>query len=58
MTFLNEWFAVDMVKNQDGVVVGAIALCMETGEVVHISSKATVVAQAEPVVFMRLRPMR
>ena len=43
-TFLNEWFAVDMVKNQDGVVVGVIALCMETGEVVHISSKATVVA--------------
>ena len=24
-TFLNEWFAVDMVKNQDGVVVGVIA---------------------------------
>ena len=43
-TVLNEWFAVDMVKNQDGVVVGVIALCMETGEVVHISSKATVVA--------------
>ena len=43
-TFLNEWFAVDMVKNQDGVVVGVIALCMETGEVVHISSKATVIA--------------
>ena len=43
-TFLNEWFAVDMVKNQDGVVVGVIALCMESGEVVHISSKATVVA--------------
>ena len=43
-TLLNEWFAVDMVKNQDGVVVGVIALCMETGEVVHISSKATVVA--------------
>lgn len=43
-TFLNEWFAVDMVKNQDGVIVGVIALCMETGEVVHISSKATVVA--------------
>ena len=43
-TFLNEWFAVDMVKNQDGIFVGVIALCMETGEVVHISSKATVVA--------------
>ena len=43
-TFLNEWFAIDMVKNQDGVVVGVIALCIETGEVVHVSSRATVVA--------------
>ena len=25
-TFLNEWFAVDLVKNQDGVVVGVVAM--------------------------------
>ena len=43
-TFLNEWFAVDMVKNQDGVIVGVIAICIETGELVHVSSRATVVA--------------
>jgi succinate dehydrogenase / fumarate reductase flavoprotein subunit len=43
-TFLNEWFAVDLVKNQDGAVVGCIAICMETGEVVNIQSKATVLA--------------
>jgi succinate dehydrogenase / fumarate reductase flavoprotein subunit len=43
-TFLNEWFAIDMVKNQDGVIVGVIALCIETGEVVHVTSRATVVA--------------
>ena len=43
-TFLNEWFAVDLVKNQDGVIVGVIAICIETGEVVHVSSKATVLA--------------
>ena len=43
-TFLNEWFAVDIVKNQDGVVVGVTAICMETGELVFVSSRATVFA--------------
>lgn len=42
--FLNEWFAVDLVKNQDGAVVGVIAIEIETGEVVYIKSKATVLA--------------
>src|SRR5690554_5605860 len=43
-TFLNEWYAVDLVKNQDGAVVGIIAICLETGETVYIRSKATVLA--------------
>ena len=43
-TFLSEWFAVDLVRNVDGVVVGVIAIQMETGEVVYIKSKATVFA--------------
>ncbi|MEE2782084.1 MAG: succinate dehydrogenase flavoprotein subunit [Pseudomonadota bacterium] len=43
-TFLNEWFAVDLVKNQDGVVFGVIAICMESGEVVFVSCRATVFA--------------
>ncbi|MFD2190525.1 succinate dehydrogenase flavoprotein subunit [Pistricoccus aurantiacus] len=43
-TFLNEWYAVDLVKNGKGDVVGCIAMCIETGEVVHIKSKATVLA--------------
>ena len=43
-TFLNEWFAVDLVVNQDGAVVGVIAICMESGETVYVSSKATVLA--------------
>ncbi|MGM0449849.1 MAG: succinate dehydrogenase flavoprotein subunit [Pseudomonadota bacterium] len=43
-TFLNEWYAVDLVKNQDGQVVGVIAIEIETGEVVYIKSKATVLA--------------
>ena len=42
--FLNEWYATDIVKNQDGAVVGVIAICMETGETVYIKSKATVFA--------------
>ncbi len=42
--FLNEWFAVDIVKNQDGAVVGVIAINMEDGETVYIRSKATVLA--------------
>ena len=42
--FFNEWYAVDLVKNQDGVVTGVIAICMESGEVVYVKSKATVFA--------------
>ncbi len=42
--FFNEWFATDLVKNQDGAVVGVIAICIETGETVHVKSKATVFA--------------
>jgi len=42
--FFNEWFATDLVKNQDGVVVGVIAICIETGETVYVKSKATVFA--------------
>jgi succinate dehydrogenase / fumarate reductase flavoprotein subunit len=42
--FFNEWFAVDLVKNQDGAIVGVTAICMETGETVFVKSKATVLA--------------
>ena len=42
--FFNEWFATDLVKNQDGTVVGVIAICIETGETVYVKSKATVFA--------------
>ena len=42
--FLNEWYATDLIKNQDQVVVGVIAICIETGEVVAINCKATVFA--------------
>ncbi|MDX5299378.1 MAG: succinate dehydrogenase flavoprotein subunit [Gammaproteobacteria bacterium] len=43
-TFLNEWYAVDLVKNQRDQVVGVIAICIETGETVYLKAKATVLA--------------
>lgn len=43
-TFLNEWFAVDLVRNQDSVVTGVIAICIDTGEVVYVKSRGTVLA--------------
>ncbi|MDT8428845.1 MAG: succinate dehydrogenase flavoprotein subunit [Pseudomonadales bacterium] len=42
--FFNEWYATDLVRNQDGIVVGVIAICIETGETVFVRSKATVFA--------------
>ncbi len=42
--FLNEWYAVDLVKNQDGAVVGVIAIDIESGETVYVKAKATVLA--------------
>jgi succinate dehydrogenase / fumarate reductase flavoprotein subunit len=43
-TFLNEWYAVDIVKNEDNAVVGVVAINIETGETVYVKSKATVFA--------------
>ena len=42
--FLNEWFAVELVKNQDGVVTGVVAIEIETGELVYVKANATVFA--------------
>lgn len=43
-TFLNEWYATDLVKNNEDAVVGVIAICIETGETVYLKAKATVIA--------------
>lgn len=43
-TFLSEWFAVDLVKNQDGNITGVVAICIETGQTVHIRAQATLLA--------------
>ncbi len=42
--FMNEWYAVDLVKNADNAVVGVIAINIEDGETVFVRSKATVLA--------------
>ncbi|QAX81988.1 succinate dehydrogenase flavoprotein subunit [Candidatus Pseudomonas adelgestsugas] len=43
-TFLNEYYAVDLVKNDNGVFVGVIAICIENGEITYIRAHATVLA--------------
>ncbi|WP_068545507.1 succinate dehydrogenase flavoprotein subunit [Thalassotalea crassostreae] len=40
----SEWYALDLVKNSDGNVVGCTAVCIETGEVVYFKARATVLA--------------
>ena len=40
----SEWYALDLVKNADGSVVGCTAVCIETGEVVYFKARATVLA--------------
>ena len=42
--FFNEWYAIDLVKNHKGAVVGCIALCIETGEMAFFHSRATILA--------------
>jgi succinate dehydrogenase / fumarate reductase flavoprotein subunit len=40
----SEWYALDLVKNSDGAVVGCTAICIETGEVNYFKARATVLA--------------
>jgi len=42
--FFVEWQALDLVRNQDGDVLGVIALEMETGDVMMLQAKTTVFA--------------
>ncbi|MGL4859467.1 MAG: succinate dehydrogenase flavoprotein subunit [Enterobacteriaceae bacterium] len=43
-TIFSEWYALDLVKNQDGTIVGCTALCIESGEMVYFKSRATILA--------------
>ena len=42
--FLVEWMALDLIRDADGDVVGVTALEMETGEVMILQAKATILA--------------
>jgi len=42
--FFVEWMALDLIRGQDGGVLGVIALEMETGEVMILQAKATLLA--------------
>ncbi len=42
--FFVEWMALDLVRNQAGDVLGVVAMEMETGEVVILQAKATLLA--------------
>ncbi|MBA3660478.1 MAG: succinate dehydrogenase flavoprotein subunit [Gammaproteobacteria bacterium] len=42
-TFFNEWFAIDLVNTPTGVA-GITAICIETGEVVFIQARVTILA--------------
>ncbi|MDY7548407.1 succinate dehydrogenase flavoprotein subunit [Glaciimonas sp. CA11.2] len=42
--FFVEWMAIDLVKDADGDVLGVLALEMETGEIMMLEAKTTVMA--------------
>jgi succinate dehydrogenase / fumarate reductase flavoprotein subunit len=42
--FFVEWMALDLIRDADGDVLGVVALEMETGEVMILQSKATLLA--------------
>ncbi len=43
-TFYNEWFALDLVKSADGGIAGVTAICIETGEVIFVHTRAVILA--------------
>ncbi|NVK23144.1 MAG: succinate dehydrogenase flavoprotein subunit [Kangiellaceae bacterium] len=42
--FFNEWYAMDLVRNEEGDVCGVTAMSIETGEIALFKSRATVFA--------------
>tara|TARA_Y200000002_G_scaffold375628_2_gene378251 strand:+ start:2686 stop:4452 length:1767 start_codon:yes stop_codon:yes gene_type:complete len=42
--FLNEWYAIDLVKSKSGRVSGVVALDMHSGELHFLNAKVTVLA--------------
>ncbi|WP_331828240.1 succinate dehydrogenase flavoprotein subunit [Candidatus Blochmannia sp. SNP] len=43
-TIFSEWYALDLVQNQDGRILGCTAFSIETGELVYFKARATVLA--------------
>lgn len=43
-TIFSEWYALDLVKNQDGRILGCVAFSIETGELIYFKARATVLA--------------
>lgn len=44
VTVFSEWYALELVKAQDGTVAGVVAICIETGEVLCIRGRAVILA--------------
>lgn len=42
--FFNEWYTIDIVKNQKNQPTGVIALSLQTGELLYIRAKAVILA--------------
>ena len=42
--FFDEYFAIDLIRDEEGAVIGALALEIETGELLVIEAKSTLLA--------------
>ena len=42
--FFNEWYTLDLVKNDSGTIVGVVSMCIETGELNFLRGKAVILA--------------
>lgn len=42
--FFDEYFVTDLIRNEEGVVLGVVAINIETGELVQIAARATLIA--------------
>jgi succinate dehydrogenase / fumarate reductase, flavoprotein subunit len=42
--FFNEWYTLDLVKNDHDTIIGVIALSIETGELTFLKGKAVILA--------------
>ncbi len=42
--FFDEYFAIDLLKDKEGYILGALVMCIETGEPLIIEAKSTLIA--------------